>query len=102
MGTFVVQHEWEPRRSDEVKRVVSGIIEQAAGKKLPKGYELLNVFLNMEEPKAYCFWNAPSRSELEGLLRQVNPTTTHIVKETQGLYGFDKIANPTFSNAPFS
>ncbi len=100
MGTFVVQHEWEPRRSEEVKRVVSGIIAQASGKKLPKGYELVSVFLNTNEPKAYCFWNAPSKSELEGLLHQVNPPTTHTVKETQGIYGLDRIANPSFSEIP--
>lgn len=92
MGTYLVQHEWEPNRTGEVKSIVGGIIEKETKNELPNGYDLLGVMLSANEPKATCVWEAPSRSDLQGLLQSVNPPTKHIVSECQILFGVSKLS----------
>jgi hypothetical protein len=87
MGTYLVEHEWEPNRSDEVKSIVGGIIEKDRKNQLPSGYELLGVMLSANEPKATCVWEAPGKSDLQSLLQSVNPPTRHTVSEYQILFG---------------
>ena len=92
MGTYLVQHEWHQSRSDEVKSIVGGIIEKERKNQLPSGYDLLGVMLSANEPKATCVWEAPSRSDLQGLLQSVNPPTKHSVSEYQILFGVSKLS----------
>lgn len=94
MPTYLVQHEWERNRSDEVKSIVSGIIVNDRTGKLPSGYNLLGVILSKEEPKAFCVWEAESKSGLEGLLKSVNPPTRHSVEPFDVLYGVSKVQVP--------
>jgi hypothetical protein len=92
MGTYLVQHEWDQTRSNEVKSIVGGIIEKETKNELPRGYDLLGVMLSAIEPKATCVWEAPSKSDLEGLLESVNPPTKHTVSEYQVLFGVSKLS----------
>ena len=87
MGIYMVQHEWETSRSEEVKSIVSQIIENDRSGKLPKGYALLDVMLSKEAPKAFCVWEAESKSGLEGLLKSVNPPTKNSIQPLDVLYG---------------
>lgn len=91
MPNYLVQHEWDQSRSNEVKSIVGGIIEKDRNKQLPNGYQLLGVLLSASEPKATCVWEAPSESDLQGLLKSVNPPTTHTVSEYQILFGVSKV-----------
>ncbi|HZW56672.1 MAG TPA: hypothetical protein VFF30_10330 [Nitrososphaerales archaeon] len=90
MGIYLVQHEWEANRSNEVKSIVSQIIENDRAGKLPAGYGLLGVMLSKDEPRAYCVWEAESKSGLEGLLKSVNPPTRNSVQPFDVLYGVSK------------
>ncbi len=90
MGTYVVQHEWDQSRSNEVKTIVGGIIEKERKNELPRGYDLLGVMLSTNEPKATCVWEAPSKSDLQNLLQSVNPPTRHTVSEYQILFGVSR------------
>jgi hypothetical protein len=91
MGIYLVQHEWKPERSEEVKAVVSGVIEKERTRRLPDGHQLIGVMLSANEPKALCVWESKSRSELEGLLESVNPPTEHSITEYQILFGVSKV-----------
>jgi hypothetical protein len=91
MGTYIVQHEWDETKSNEVKSIVGGIIEKEKRSELPKGYDLLGVMLSASEPKATCVWEAPSKSDLQGLLQSVNPPTRHTISECQILFGVSKL-----------
>ncbi len=84
--TFVVQHEWDSAKTDQVVPVVSKIIESARSGKLPAGFNLLGVMLSKEAPKAYCLWQSESKASLEGLLSSVNPPTKHMVSEFDRIY----------------
>ena len=84
--TFVVQHEWDSAKTNEVVPVVSGIISSAKSGKLPAGFSLLSVLLSKEGPKAYCVWQSESREALERLLDSVNPPTRHAVSEFDRAY----------------
>lgn len=88
--TFVVQHEWDGARTNEVVPVVSGIIENSKAGKLPKGFNLLGVMLSKDSPKAYCVWRSESKQALEKLLASVNPPTKHTVSEFDAIYGIAK------------
>ena len=92
MGTYLVQHEWDQDKSNEVKSVVGSIIEKERKNELPRGYDLLGVMLSANEPKATCVWEAPSVSDLQGLLKSVNPPTRHSISEYQILFGVSKIS----------
>lgn len=96
MGTFVVQHEWDTKRSPAVQQVISSMVKQASADKLPKGYTLLNLFVEKNEMKAYCVWNAPSKGDLVHLLDQLDPSD-HTVKETDCLFTADKVVSPSIS-----
>lgn len=85
--TFVVQHEWDSARTDDVVSVVSGIISNAKSGKLPKGFGLQRVLLSKDAPKAYCVWQSESKESLEQLLASVNPPTRHAVSEFDTIYG---------------
>ncbi len=87
MQTYLVSHEWDVARSEEVKNIVSGIIDKERNSSLPEGFHLLGVMLSSGEPKAYCIWQAASKQELVSLLSSVNPPTTHSVDEYQILFG---------------
>jgi hypothetical protein len=84
--TFVVQHEWDSAKTDQVVPVVSKIIEGARSGNLPTGFNLLGVMLSKEVPKAYCLWQSESKASLEGLLASVDPPTHHTVAEFDRLY----------------
>ena len=84
--TFVVQHEWDSAKTDQVVPVVSKVIESARTGRLPGGFNLLGVMLSKEAPKAYCLWRAESKASLEGLLSSVNPPTRHAVSEFDRVY----------------
>ena len=84
--TFVVQHEWDSAKTDQVVPVVSKIIESARSGNLPAGFNLLGVMLSKEVPKAYCVWQSESKASLEGLLSSVNPPTRHTVSEFDRIY----------------
>jgi hypothetical protein len=88
--TFIVQHEWDSGRTDDVFTVVSKIVESAQSEKLPAGFNLLGVMLSKEALKAYCLWQPESRAALEGLLSSVNPPTRHTVAEFDRVYGIGK------------
>lgn len=90
MGIYLVEHEWETGRSNDVKSVVSQIIESDRTGKLPHGYGLLGVMLSKDKPKAFCVWEAESRSGLEGLLKSVNPPTRNSIQSFEILYGVSK------------
>lgn len=92
MTTYLVEHRWEERRSEEAKSLVSKIIGMAASKKLPGGYRLLDVVLNRDNRRAECVWEAPGRSELANLLESMKPPTEHAISEVQVLYGMEKVA----------
>jgi hypothetical protein len=92
MATYLVQHEWDTNRSNDVKSIVGSIIEKDRKSELPKGYDLLGVMLSSSEPKATCVWEAPSKPDLEGLLQSVNPPTRHTVSEYQILFGVSKVS----------
>jgi hypothetical protein len=85
--TFVVQHEWDHAKTNEVVPVVSGIIENSKTGKLPKGFNLLGVMMSKDSPKAYCIWQSESKEALEQLLASVNPPTRHTVSEFDAIYG---------------
>ncbi|MDG6998374.1 MAG: hypothetical protein JRN15_04580 [Nitrososphaerota archaeon] len=91
MGTYLVNHEWNASRSDEVKSVVSSIIEKERNSSLPSGFHLLWVMLSSTQPRAYCVWEAQSKRVLEDLLASVNPPTKYAVEEYQILYGESRI-----------
>jgi len=91
MATFLIEHRWDEGRSEEAKSLVSKIVDMAATGKLPRGYRLLNVVLNKEDRCAECLWEAPSRSELENLVKSMNPPTIHTLSEAQILYGLDRL-----------
>lgn len=91
MGTYLVQHEWEANKSNDVKAIVSKIIENDRTGKLPRGYSLLGVILSKDQPKAYCVWEAESKSGLERLIKSVNPPTRNTVQAFDVLYGVSKI-----------
>ncbi|MDG6905105.1 MAG: hypothetical protein JRN20_04890 [Nitrososphaerota archaeon] len=91
MGTYLVQHEWAADKSDDVKAIVSSIIENDRTGKLPRGYSLLGVLLSKDQPKAQCVWQAESQSGLEGLLKSVNPPTRNSIQPFDILYGVSKI-----------
>ena len=90
MGIYLVQHEWDPNRSNEVKSIVSQIIENDRAGRLPKGFGLLGAMVSKEEPKAFCVWEAESKSGLEGLLKSVNPPTRNSIRPVDVLYGVSK------------
>jgi hypothetical protein len=90
MGTYLVQHEWETSKSNEVKSIVSQVVENDRTGKLPHGYNLLSVMLSKDEPRAFCLWQAESKSGLEGLLKSVNPPTRNSVQPFDVLYGVSK------------
>jgi hypothetical protein len=85
--TYVVQHEWDSEKTDQVMPVVSGIIENSKAGKLPKGFSLVSVMLSKDSPKAYCVWQSESKEALEHLLASVNPPTRHTVNEFETVYG---------------
>ena len=85
--TFIVRHEWDSAKTDEVVPVVSKIIENARSGRLPAGFSLLEVMISKEAPKAYCVWQSESRASLESLLSSVNPPTRHAVAEFDRVYG---------------
>jgi hypothetical protein len=91
MGTYLVQHEWETSKSNDVKAIVSTIVENDRTGKLPRGYSLLGVMLSKDQPRAYCVWEAESKSGLEGLLKSVNPPTRNSVQPFDILYGVSKV-----------
>lgn len=90
MGIYLVQHEWKSEKSEEVKSIVSAIINKERNRQLPNGHQLIGVMLSSSEPKAMCVWEATSKSDLEGLLNSVNPPTRHSVTEYQILFGVSK------------
>lgn len=90
MGIYLVQHEWEHNRSNEVKAVVSQIIENDRSGKLPNGYGLIGVMLSKEELKALCVWQAESKAGLEDILKTFNPPTKNSVHPFDVLYGVSK------------
>jgi hypothetical protein len=90
MKTYVVQHEWDGSKANQVVPVVSGIIENSKTGKLPKGFSLLGVMLSKDSPNAYCVWQAESKQALEQLLASVNPPTKHTVSEFDAIYGIAK------------
>ena len=90
MGIYLVEHEWETSRSNDVKSVVSQIIENDRAVKLPHGYGLLGVMLSYDKPNAFCVWEAESRSGQEGLLKSVNPPTRNSIQSFDVLYGVSK------------
>ncbi len=94
MPTYLVEHEWERNRSDEVKSIVSGIIDNDRKGKLPSGFSLLGVMLSKDEPRAFCVWEAESKTGLEGLLKSVNPATRNTVKALDVIYGVSKVKVP--------
>ncbi|MDG6900625.1 MAG: hypothetical protein JRM80_01490 [Nitrososphaerota archaeon] len=85
--TFVVQHEWDSAKTNDVVSVVSGIISNAKSGKLPKGFSLQRVLLSKDAPRAYCVWQSESKESLERLLASVNPPTRHSVSEFNAIYG---------------
>lgn len=85
--TFIVQHEWDSAKTNDVVPVVSKIIENASSGQLPSGFNLLGVLLSQEAPKAYCVWESESKAALEQLLASVNPPTRHSVAEFNPVYG---------------
>ncbi len=91
MTTYLIEHRWDEGRSVEAKALVSKIIDMAASKKLPTGYRLLNVVLNKEDRCAECVWEAPSKTELESLVKSMNPPTIHTLSEAQVLYGLERV-----------
>ena len=84
--TFVVQHEWDEPKTDQVVQAVSKIIESARTGKLPGGFTLLGVMLSKEVPEAHCLWRSESKESLEALLSSVNPPTRHTVSEFDRIY----------------
>ena len=91
MPTFLIEHRWEERRSEEAKSLVSKIVDMAASEKLPSGYQLLSAVLNKDDRCAECVWEAPSRSELENLVDSMKPPTMHTLSEAQVVYGLEKV-----------
>jgi hypothetical protein len=91
MPTFLIEHRWEERRSEEAKALVAKIIDMAASEKLPSGYQLLNVVLNKDDRCAECVWEAPGRAELESLVDSMKPPTMHTLSAAQVLYGLEKV-----------
>ena len=89
-----MQHEWETSKSNDVKAIVSAIVENDRTGKLPPGYNLLGVMLSKDQPRAYCVWEAESKSGLEGLLKSVNPPTRNSVQPFEILYGVSKASIP--------
>ena len=91
MPTFLIEHRWEERRSEEAKSLVSKIVDMAASEKLPSGYPLLSAVRNKDDRCAECVWEAPSRSELENLVDSMKPPTMHTLSEAQVVYGLEKV-----------
>ncbi len=87
-NTFMVTHEWDSSKTDEVVAAVSKIIDGARSGRLPAGINLLGVMMSKEAPKAYCVRQSESRASLEGLLGSANPPTRHTVSEFDRVYGF--------------
>lgn len=91
MGIYLVKHEWDANKSDEVKTIVSGIVAKEHARDLPNGHQLLGVMLSASKPEALCVWESKSQGDLEGLLRSMNPPTKHEVSEFQILFGVSKV-----------
>lgn len=91
MPAYLIEHRWEERRSAEAKSLVSKVIDMAASERLPKGYQLLSVVLRRDQRSAVCVWEAPGKSELEGVVTSMNPPTIHTLEEAQVLYGLEKV-----------
>lgn len=88
--TFLVQHEWDSSKTNEVVPVVSKIIENVRSGRLPAGFDLLQVLLSKDAPRAYCVWQSESKALLEGLISSVNPPTRHSVMEFDIVFGMGK------------
>jgi hypothetical protein len=91
MPTFLIEHRWEERRSEEAKSLVAKIVDMAASEKLPSGYQLLNVVLNKDDRCAECVWEAPGRSELEEFVDSMKPPTVHTLSGAQVVYGLERV-----------
>lgn len=86
MTTFLVEHRWEERRSEEARELITRMIGMSEGKSLPQGYRLLSVVVNREDRCAECLWEAPGREGLERLVSSTSPPTIHTVSEAELIY----------------
>lgn len=92
MPTYMVEHRLEEKQFKEDESLISEIIEMAAHKKLPPGYQLLGVVLNQEKRQAGCFWEAQSKNRLGSLVMSLKPPTTYFVNGVEVLYGLEKVS----------
>ncbi len=86
MTNLIVEHEWKEKNKEEAFKVVGSIVEMAKNSKLPAGFKLQSIQVLGSENKAICNWEAPSKNDMIGLLKQVNPPTKHTVFEAQKLF----------------
>lgn len=91
MAFYLVEHEWERKKSQEVQSVVGGIIEKERKRQLPEGHQLIGIMLSASEPKALCLWQSKSKEELEQLLQSINLPTKYSIMEYQILFGVSKV-----------
>lgn len=91
MSVYLVQHEWKPKKSEEVRSIVYGIMQKERTRQLPYGHKLIGVMLSASESKALCVWESKNKQELEALLQSVNPPTSHEISEYQILFGVGKV-----------
>lgn len=78
-ANIIVEHTWTDENSEKVFKVVSDIVGMQNSGSLPNGFRLKSVNVVKGENKAICNWESPGISELQGLLEQVNPPTSHKV-----------------------
>ena len=86
MAEFIIEHEWSAENSERVVKTVNGIVEMAKSSKLPAGFQLKEVNVVAGGTKAFCTWNAPSKSAIAELVQKVNPPTKWSVFELNRMY----------------
>jgi hypothetical protein len=86
MAEVIIEHEWKKEDSENVMKVVGGIIEMQKKGALPQGFALKGVQLLNGKNKAICSWEAPNASSLSDLLAKVNPPTTHTITEVSRVF----------------
>jgi hypothetical protein len=86
MANIIVEHTWKTHYNEEVKKVITEIVQMAKDKKFPEGFELKSINVLESEFRAICNWEAPSINSMKELLDKVNPPTKHEIKEAQKAY----------------
>ncbi|MEM0157520.1 MAG: hypothetical protein QXN26_05605 [Thermoplasmataceae archaeon] len=85
MVNLIVEHRWKEKNQEAAFKVVGSIVDMAKNGKLPQGFSLKSINVIGSERMAICNWEAPSLSDLKGLVAQVNPPTKYEIFEAQKL-----------------